>query len=103
MMSNKKNGMIYIGFTVDIVKRGSEHRNKLLDGFTKRYNLVKLVWFECHDTIEKAVFMEKKLKNLHRNKKIEIIERDNQEWQDLYPALVLTHSAGLEEGEKICQ
>ena len=85
MMTNKKRGIIYIGFTVDLVNRGWEHRNKLIEGFTKRYNLTRLVWFEPHDSIEKACAMEKKLKNLHRSKKMEIIERNNLEWRDLYP------------------
>ena len=84
MMSNRQRGIIYTGFTVDMINRGWEHRNKLMDGFTKQYNLTRLVWFEKHDSIEKAVAMEKKIKNLHRKKKIEIIERDNPQWQDLY-------------------
>ena len=74
MMSDRKRGIIYIGFTIDMPKRGWEHRNRLMDGFTKRHNLIRLMWFECHDSIEKASAMEKKLKNLHRSKKIEIIE-----------------------------
>lgn len=84
MMANKLRGIIYIGATVDYWKRGSEHRNKLVDGFTKKYNLTRLVWLEEHKTADEAFAMERKLKNLPRNKKIEIIERDNPEWNDLY-------------------
>lgn len=84
MMANKKHGTLYIGFTVDIIKRGWEHRNQLIDGFTKRYAVTRLVWFESYDSAEQAGAMEKKLKNLHRKKKMEIIERTNPDWQDLY-------------------
>ncbi len=56
----------------------------MLNGFTKRYNVTRLVWWEEHDSIEKAFAMERKLKNLPRNKKIEIIEKFNPEWNDLY-------------------
>ncbi len=98
MMSNKLRGVIYIGATVDYWKRGQEHRHKMMDGFTKRYNLTRLVWLEEHKTVEAAFAMEKKLKNLSRQKKIEIIERDNPQWNDLYNYLtegdpVLAHSA----------
>jgi len=95
MMSNRKRGVIYIGFTVDIMKRGWEHRNKLIEGFTKRYSLIRLVWVEYHNSIEKAAAMEKKLKNLSRKKKIEIIERNNIEWRDLYPEIALYDPAQL--------
>jgi putative endonuclease len=84
MMGNKKRGVIYSGSTVDMMNRGWEHRNKLLDGFTKRYNLIHLVWYERYGSIENARAMEQKLKNMPRHKKIEIIERDNSEWHDLY-------------------
>lgn len=101
MMSNRKRGVIYIGFTADMPRRGWEHRNKLIEGFTKRYNAIRLVWFERHDSIEKASAMEKKLKNLHRSKKIEIIERSNPEWQDLYTELA-PYEPALESAEILC-
>jgi putative endonuclease len=84
MMSNRKRGIIYIGATIDFWKRGNEHREKLINGFTKRYNLTRLVWLEEHSSADEAFTMERKLKNLSRNKKIEIIERFNPEWNDLY-------------------
>ena len=64
-----------------------QHREKLLEGFSKRYNVTSLVWYKVHETIESAIITEKKLKNLGRSKKIDIIERMNSEWIDLYPAL----------------
>jgi putative endonuclease len=84
MMANHYRGVIYIGATVDFWKRGQEHRTKMMDGFTKKYNVTRLVWIEEHDTAENAFAMERKLKNLSRQKKIEIIERKNPEWNDLY-------------------
>ena len=84
MMSNKYRGTIYIGVTADIFARGWQHKEKLVEGFTKKYNLTSLVWVECHDSIVSAIEAEKKLKNLHRNKKIAIIEQSNPLWHDLY-------------------
>lgn len=102
MMANKPKGTIYIGVTSDIVKRATEHKYRLMDGFTKRYNVSRLVWFESHADIHTAMAMEKKLKNIPRQKKVEIIETLNPEWSDLYsgvtqakdPALLLTQPVG---------
>lgn len=69
MMANKPRGVIYIGATVDHWKRSHEHRTKMLDGFIKKYNLTRLVWFEGHESVEHAFATEKKLKSLSRNKK----------------------------------
>ena len=87
MMASKPRGVIYIGATMDYWKRGQEHRMKMLNSFTKRYNVTRLVWLERHNTAEEAFAMEKKLKNLPRSKKIEIIENINPEWNDLYNSL----------------
>ena len=87
MVTNKYLGTIYIGVTSDLIGRIWQHREKLLKGFTSRYNLDKLVWFETHDCIETAIAAEKKLKNLPRQKKIDIIERSNPQWLDLYAEL----------------
>lgn len=84
MLSNRYRGTLYIGVTSDLIKRIWQHREKLLEGFTKRYNLTRLVWYEIHDTIESAIMTEKKLKNRERHLKIAIIERMNPEWHDLY-------------------
>ena len=83
-MSNKKDGVIYIGVTSNLIKRVYEHKTEAVEGFTKKYNLKNLVYFEVFDDIETAILYEKKLKNVSRAKKIEIIERVNLEWKDLY-------------------
>jgi putative endonuclease len=87
MMSNAYRGVIYIGVTSDLMKRGWQHKEKLAEGFTKRYNLTRLVWFETHDTVVAAIESEKKLKNMHRDKKITLIESANSTWRDMYPEL----------------
>ena len=83
-MSNKKGGVIYIGVTSNLIKRGYEHKTEATEGFTKKYKLKSLVYYEMFDDIETAILYEKKLKNISRAKKIEIIERMNPEWKDLY-------------------
>ena len=74
---------LYIGVTDDLNRRLYEHRNKLIEGFTKKYNLTKLVYFETFNRIEDAIRREKQLKNWHRQWKINLIESINKEWKDL--------------------
>ena len=87
-MSNRKGGVNYIGVTSDLVQRVYQHKEGLADGFTKKYNLKILVYFEYHDSIVEAILAEKKLKNIRREKKVGIIERENPEWKDLYETIV---------------
>jgi putative endonuclease len=87
-MTNKKNGTLYIGVTSDIVKRVYEHKNKLTDGFTKRYNLEKLVYYEIYDDIKEAITREKQLKNWKRDWKLELINKVNSNWDDLYNGIL---------------
>ena len=75
--------VLYIGVTDDLNRRLYEHANKLIDGFTKKYNLTKLVYFETFNQIEDAIRREKQLKNWHRQWKINLIESVNKEWKDL--------------------
>ena len=84
IMTNKPSGTLYIGVTADLARRVSEH--KLLQGrsFTARYNLDKLVWFEMHDHIELAIQRETSLKRWDRSWKIEMIEKSNPQWRDLF-------------------
>jgi putative endonuclease len=88
IMTNKKNGTLYIGVTSDIVKRVYEHKNKLTDGFTKKYNLEKLVYYEIYDDIKEAITREKQLKNWKRDWKLELINKVNSNWDDLYNGIL---------------
>lgn len=84
ILFSRRNGTLYVGVTSDLVKRIYEHKNKLADGFTKKYNVDKLGYYEIFDDISPAIEREKKLKNSPRKKKLELIEINNPEWQDLY-------------------
>jgi putative endonuclease len=87
-MSNRKRGTIYIGVTSDLIGRVYQHRHGVVEGFTKKYKLECLVFYEIYDSIVEAIAAEKKLKNLHRVKKIAIIEKMNPGWADLYDEIV---------------
>ena len=84
ILSNKKNGTLYIGSTTDLVKRVWEHKNKITAGFTAKYNLNKLIYFEIHEDILNAGEQEKRYKNWRREWKIAHIQKDNPLWKDLY-------------------
>ena len=84
ILSSKQNGTVYSGVTSDIVKRSYEHKNNLADGFTKKYNIHQLVWYEIHETAETAIMREKQIKKWQRKWKLELIERNNPQWKDLY-------------------
>jgi putative endonuclease len=88
IMTNKRNGTLYIGVTSDLIKRVWEHKNNLVEGFTKRYGLHQLVWYELHETMESAIQREKRLKDWKRKWKLELIEGTNPNWQDLYDGIV---------------
>ena len=88
ILFNKRNGTLYIGVTSNLVKRVYEHKNKLVDGFTKKYNIDKLGYYEIFDDIEEAIIREKKLKGASRKKKLELIEMNNPEWLDLYDEII---------------
>ena len=79
-----KSKTLYIGVTNNLERRVFEHKHKLKDGFTKKYNLTKLVYFERFNDINDAIKREKQLKNWHRQWKINLIESKNKEWKDLY-------------------
>ena len=88
ILANKKNGTLYIGVTKDLFKRIYEHKQNLVAGFTKKYNVHKLVYFEAATDIQSAIIREKQLKKWNRNWKIELIEKSNPDWKDLYYELV---------------
>ncbi|MFA9421866.1 MAG: GIY-YIG nuclease family protein, partial [Gammaproteobacteria bacterium] len=84
ILASKPYGTLYIGVTSDLVNRVWQHRSSLCEGFTKRYKIHKLVWFELHDRMDIAIEREKSLKNWKRIWKIKLIEQSNPDWQDLY-------------------
>ena len=81
---SSKNKTLYIGFTDILARRIYEHKLGLIDGFTKKYNVNELVYYESHPTLTNAVKREKQLKNWHRQWKINLIESVNKDWKDLY-------------------
>jgi putative endonuclease len=87
MLASKHNGILYIGVTDNLVRRVYEHKNDMVEGFTKRYGVHMLVYYEQHDNVEAAIQREKRLKFWHRKWKIRLIEESNPEWQDLYEQL----------------
>ena len=84
ILASKRNGTLYIGVTGDLVSRVSQHKNDLVDGFTKKYQVHTLVYFEEYDDPESAIIREKRLKKWNRKWKIDLIEKGNPEWRDLY-------------------
>jgi len=88
ILASKRNGTLYIGVTSDLVKRIWEHKNNMVKGFTKRYNVHRLVWYELHESMETAITREKRLKNWKRKWKLELIESSNPKWQDFYHRIV---------------
>lgn len=87
IMSNDWYTVLYTGVTSDLRRRVYEHREKLVKGFTKRYNITKLLYYEMSDDIESAILREKQIKSGSRKKKIELINSFNREWRDLYSEL----------------
>ena len=84
ILFSKKNGTLYIGVTNDLIKRVWQHKEKLVEGFTKKYGVDKLGYFEVFDDINIAITREKQLKGGNRKTKLELIELNNPDWQDLY-------------------
>jgi len=83
ILTNKSNKVLYIGVTDNLERRIYEHKNKIIPGFTAKYNLNKLVWFESFANVNDAISAEKKIKGWLRIKKINLIESKNKEWKDL--------------------
>jgi putative endonuclease len=87
LLASKKHGALYLGVTNDIVRRVHEHRTKAVKGFTSRYGVDKLVWFEIYDDAETAIGREKELKKWRRDWKIRLIEEQNPECDDLFAGI----------------
>jgi putative endonuclease len=88
IMASKQNGTLYIGVTSDLPKRSWEHKNDAIDGFTKTYGVHRLVYYELHSDMLSAITREKQLKKWNRGWKIELIEKANPEWRDLWDEIV---------------
>ena len=88
ILASKRNGTLYIGITSNLFKRIYEHKNNLIDGFTKKYNVHNLVYYEMTENVSIALAREKQLKRWKRNWKIELIEKNNPKWKDLYFELI---------------
>ena len=84
ILASKPNGTLYIGVTSNLPKRIWEHREAVIDGFTKEYGVKTLVWYEMHDNAESAITREKRLKKWNRAWKIRLIEEKNPQWEDLF-------------------
>jgi len=87
ILASRPNGTLYIGVTSNLIGRVYQHRQNLIAGFTQRYNVHNLVWYEVHEQMESAILREKQLKNWSRLAKKRLIELTNSQWQDLWPAL----------------
>lgn len=87
ILANAPYGTLYIGVTSDLPKRIWQHKNTLVEGFTKQYRTHNLVWFESHESMDAAIAREKNLKNWMRDWKVKLIESNNPNWHDLYPGL----------------
>ena len=87
ILASKRNGTLYIGVTSDLVKRVWQHKNDVVEGFTKKYGVHMLVYYELHASMNEAITREKQLKKWNRAWKIALIEKQNPEWVDLWPSI----------------
>jgi putative endonuclease len=84
ILASGRNGTLYIGVTSDLQKRTWEHKNDLIEGFTKRYSVHRLVYYELHEEMVSAIRREKQIKKWHRDWKLKLIEGENPDWNDLW-------------------
>jgi putative endonuclease len=88
LLASRRHGTLYLGVTNDLVRRVHEHKTKIIPGFTRRYGIDRLVWFEIYDDPVTTISREKELKKWRRDWKIRLIEEQNPEWRDLYETIV---------------
>ena len=88
MLASKRNGTLYTGVTSNLLKRVWEHKNNLVEGFTNKYGVHTLVWYELHNTMDSAIQREKAIKNWKRAWKLKVIEKMNAHWRELYSDLL---------------
>jgi putative endonuclease len=87
ILASKIGGTLYIGVTNDLIRRIAQHKAKLAEGFTRKYGVDRLVYFECYEDVEQAIHREKRLKKWPREWKIKLLEEKNPDWIDLYPEI----------------
>ena len=88
ILASRSHGVLYVGVTADLQKRVWEHRTGVITGFTQRYGVHRLVWFEQHQQMDSAIQREKRLKRWRRAWKVGLVEAGNPEWRDLYPGIL---------------
>jgi len=88
ILASRHNGTLYTGVTSDLVKRAWQHRNDEIDGFTKKYDVKRLVYYETHQTAEPAIKRENQIKKWNRQWKLRLIEEGNPDWKDLFGLIV---------------
>jgi putative endonuclease len=88
ILASERNGTLYIGVTSDLVKRIWEYKNNLVKGFTQRYNVHNIVWYELHESMNSAIEREKQMKEWKRAWKLKLIEKSNPNWNDLYDSII---------------
>ena len=88
ILASQRNGTLYIGVTSDLVQRVWQHKNDVVEGFTKKYGVHRLVYYELHDDVENAIIREKRLKKWNRAWKLRLIEEMNADWKDLYESIL---------------
>ena len=88
VLASKRNGTLYVGVTSDLVKRVWEHKDDLVEGFTSKYSVHLLVYYEMHEDMLGAITREKQIKKWNRSWKLKLIERDNPEWKDLWAEVI---------------
>ena len=89
ILASKKYGTLYVGVTNNLITRVHDHKESIIEGFTKQYHVNKLVYYEIHEDIYEAITREKRIKRWHRDWKINLIESINPQWIDLYPELLV--------------
>jgi putative endonuclease len=85
ILASKRNGTLYVGVTSNLIGRVWQHRTHALDGFSHRYSVTQLVWYELHPTMESAILREKRIKKWNRAWKVELVNTTNPSWRDLWP------------------
>jgi putative endonuclease len=88
LLASDRNGTLYVGVTSDLIGRTWQHREHVVDGFTRRYEVTRLVWYELHETMESAILREKQIKKWMRAWKLELIDAGNPSWRDLWPDII---------------